>query len=284
MKPQEITTKVFLDSANPEETRHAIEALGFLDGQTTNPSLLAKNPDVQKYLAMGKKFTKTEVKAQYKNIVQEISRLLPQGDISVEVFADASTSDQQMLEDAREMYAWIPNAVIKFPINAEGLKAAHEAAYEDMRVNMTLCFSQVQAAAVYAATLGAQSTVYVSPFIGRLDDKGLKGTDVIANILQMYASSDHHVQVLASSIRSFEHLAEVLHMKTDAVTVPFGVLKEWSTHLLALDAKQTNTQLAAIPFENVSLEQGYQAFHIEHEMTEQGIEKFTQDLNSIMES
>lgn len=283
MKPKEITTKVFLDSADPEETRHTIEALGFLDGQTTNPSLLAKNPEVQEYIAKGKKFTKQEVKDRYKNIVQEISRLLPQGDISVEVFADNTTSNQQMLEEAREMYSWIPNAVIKFPTNFEGLKAAHEAAYEDMRINMTLCFSQAQAAAVYAATKEAQSTVYVSPFIGRLDDKGLKGTQLVENILQMFAASDHHVQVLASSIRSFAHLAEVLHMKTDAVTVPFQILKEWSTHLQALDGIQQNAHLAPIPFENVNLEQDYELFSIQNEMTNAGIEKFTQDLNSIME-
>lgn len=283
MKPKEITTKVFLDSADPEETRHAIEALGFLDGQTTNPSLLAKNPEVQNYIAKGKKFTKQEVKERYKHIVQEISRLLPQGDISIEVFADSQTSDQQMLEEAREMYSWIPNAVIKFPTNAAGLRAAHEAAYEDMRINMTLCFSQEQAAAVYAATKEAKSSVYVSPFIGRLEDKGLKGTQLIENILHMFTNSDHHVQVLASSIRSFAHLAEVLHMKVDAVTAPFQILKEWSTHLQALDSKQQEATLSAIPFENIALEQDYEKFPIQNEMTSAGIEKFTKDLNSIME-
>lgn len=283
MKPKEIATKVFLDSADPEETRHTIESLGFLDGQTTNPSLLAKNPEVQEYIAKGKKFTRQEVKNRYKNIVQEISRLLPQGDISVEVFADNTTSNQQMLEEAREMYSWIPNAVIKFPTNSEGLKAAHEATYEDMRINMTLCFSQAQAAAVYAATKEGQSTVYVSPFIGRLDDKGLRGTQLIENILQMFSTSDHHVQVLASSIRSFAHLAEVLHMKTDAVTVPFQILKEWSTHLQALDAMPQDVKLSAIPYENMNIEQDYELFSIQNEMTNAGIEKFTKDLNSIME-
>ena len=86
------------------------------------------------------------------------------------------------------MFGWIPNAHVKFPTSAEGLKAAEKAIGLGLRVNMTLCFSQAQAAAVYAATRGARKgQVFVSPFIGRLDDRGENGMDLIANILRMYA-------------------------------------------------------------------------------------------------
>lgn len=98
----------------------------------------------------------------------------------------------------------IPNAYIKYPCTAEGLKAAQMSVAAGIRVNMTLCFSQAQAAAVYAATRGSKAPVYVSPFIGRLDDHGKNGVDVIDNIKRMYANSDGHVLVLAASIRNLD--------------------------------------------------------------------------------
>ena len=92
---------------------------------------------------------------------------------------------EDMLPQGREMFSWIPNAHIKFPTSHEGLKAADQAVQEGLRVNLTLCFSQEQAAAVYAATKGAKKgDVFVSPFIGRLDDRGENGMDLIANITQ----------------------------------------------------------------------------------------------------
>jgi transaldolase len=101
---------------------------------------------------------------EYKQIVQTIAPLVGDAGVSIEVFSDEKTSAQEMLDQGREMFSWIPNAYIKYPCTTEGLRAAQISVRQGMRVNITLCFSQQQAAAVYAATKAAKEPVYVSPF------------------------------------------------------------------------------------------------------------------------
>jgi transaldolase len=227
-KPDQLTTKIFLDSGDPAETKQIIDILGFLDGQTTNPTLVSKNPYAQERLKSDQKFSKTEIFDFYKQVIAEISGLLPDGSISIEVYGDADTTADAMYAQGQDMFTWIPNAQVKYPIIAAGLDAAERSIAAGMRVNMTLCFSQQQAAAVYAATRGAHpGDVYVSPFIGRLDDIGINGMDLIANIVQMYQPSDHHAQVLSASARTMEHFMQCLAVGSDLITAPFAVLKAW---------------------------------------------------------
>src|SRR5574341_487311 len=170
MRPNNLKSRIFLDGGDPAETRDVLKGLGFLDGQTTNPTLIAKNPEAKKRLERGEKFKKEEVLDFYRGVVRELSGLLPQGSISVEVYADQATTAGAMLAQGREMFEWIPNAHVKFPGSREGLRAAEQAVRDGLRVNLTLCFSQEQAAAVYGATRGAKKgDVFISPFIGRLD-------------------------------------------------------------------------------------------------------------------
>jgi transaldolase len=180
MKPENLKTKIFLDGGDPGETKGIIEILGFLDGQTTNPTLISRNPEARDRLERGDKFGREEIYSFYQDVVTEASSLIPGGSISIEVYADLSTKAEKMLGQGKEMFAWIPNAHIKYPSSEEGFKAAQMAVSEGLRVNMTLCFSQEQAAAVYAATSGAKKgDVFVSPFIGRLDDRGKNGMYLI---------------------------------------------------------------------------------------------------------
>src|SRR5262249_30588459 len=160
-----------------------------------------------------------------KQIVQAISPLVDRAGVSIEVFADQSTIAQEMLDQGREMFTWIPNAYIKYPCTAEGLRAAEMSVKESIRVNMTLCFSQQQAAAVYAATKGAKEPVYVSPFVGRVDDIGLNGMDLVKNVKRMFSTGDGHVFVLAASIRSLEHLLYCFALQTELATVPAKILE-----------------------------------------------------------
>jgi transaldolase len=106
-----------------------------------------------------------------------------------------------MIAEGRQMYTWIPNAYIKYPCTHEGLRAAQMSIREGIRVNLTWYFSQDQAAAVYSATKGTKAPAYVSPFVGRLDDRGENGMDLVKNIREMYKPNDHHVKVLAATIR-----------------------------------------------------------------------------------
>jgi transaldolase len=286
MRPAALRTKIFLDGGDPHETRQIIDLLGFLDGQTTNPTLISKNPHARKRLEQGDRFTREEILNFYHFVVTELSGMMPQGSISIEVYADLSTKAEEMLTQGRKMFGWIPNAQIKFPSSAEGLKAAEQAIREGLRVNMTLCFSQEQAAAVYGATLGAKrGSVYVSPFVGRLDDRGENGMDLIDDIIKMYGKGDAHVEVLTASVRNMDHFLYALRLGSDIVTAPFAILKEWGEKRLPMpgsDYLYPAKQLKPIPYKEITLRQNWLEFDIHHDLTVKGMEKFSADWNALI--
>ena len=286
MRPNGLRTRIFLDGGDPGETRALLAQLGFLDGQTTNPTLISKNPAAQKRLAQGEKFTTAEILVFYREVVTEVSGLLPEGSVSIEVYADSATKADAMLRQGREMFSWIPNAHVKFPTTPEGLKAAQAAAAEGLRVNMTLCFSQEQAAAVYGATRGAKKgQVFVSPFIGRLDDRGENGMDLIANILRMYAAGDGHVEVLTASVRSLDHFLYALALGSDIITAPAGVLEAWGKQGMPVPGREFSYPvkgLNPIPFRPIDLDGDWKALDVRHDLTEKGMEKFSADWNSLV--
>ena len=286
MRPANMNTRIFLDGGNPEETKSVLKQIGFLDGQTTNPTLISKNPEARKRLEQGNKFSKDEIFTFYRGVINTVSGLLPKGSISIEVYADAKTSAEEMLKQGREMFTWIPNAHIKFPTTREGLKAAHEAVKAGLRVNMTLVFSQEQAAAVYAATQGARKgQVFLSPFIGRLDDRGENGMDLIANITRMYRKSDGHVEVLTASVRSFDHFLYALRLGSDIITAPFEVIKTWGEKGLPIPGNEYRYDtkgLKAILFRELDLSKPWESFDIHHDLTDKGMEKFSADWNALI--
>ena len=277
-------TKILVDAGDPQETRRVKELLGFVDGQTTNPSLIAKNPHIRELIASGHKLSNREEMDEYKNIVQTISPLVGDAGVSIEVFSDERTSAQQMFRQGQEMFSWIPNAYIKYPCIAEGLRAAQMSVAHGMRVNMTLCFSQQQAAAVYAATKGTKHPAYVSPFVGRLDDVGQNGMDLVKNIKQMFLKGDKHVLVLAASIRSLEHLLYCFLLETELVTVPAKVLELWANRNFPKPDSQFRYDASGkpIPYEELDLERAWETFDIQHELTHKGIEKFAADYRATL--
>ena len=281
MKPQNLKTKIFLDSGDPEETKLALAMLGFLDGQTTNPSLIAKNPETA-----GKKFSQQELFDFYRKVVEQVSSLIPDGSVSVEVYADEKTTAEEMLKQGSEFYKWIPNAHIKYPTTAEGLKAAELSVKQGMRVNMTLVFSQEQGAAVYAATAGAKKgDVFLSPFIGRLDDRGENGMDLISNTLKIYGSGDGHVEVLTASVRSLDHFLEAIRLGSDIITTPLKILKEWAAAGMNMPDENFSYKpesLKPIPYQEINLNQSWDSYNIKHELTDKGIEKFAADWNALI--
>jgi transaldolase len=277
-------TKILVDGGDPQETRHVKELLGFVDGQTTNPSLIAKNPHIRELILSGHKLSNREELDEYKKIVQTISPLVGNAGVSIEVFSDQSTTAQEMFDQGQEMFSWISNAYIKYPCTVEGLRAAQMSVRQGMRVNITLCFSQPQAAAVYAATKGSKEPVYVSPFVGRLDDIGLNGMDVVKNIKRMFSKGDGHVLVLAASIRSLEHLLYCFALQTELATVPAKILELWASDNFPMPDEQFQYKGSGkpIPYEELDLEQPWQAFDIQHELTRKGIEKFAADYRATL--
>src|SRR6266700_4975065 len=283
-------TKLLVEGGDPEETRRIKSLIGFVDGQTTNPSLIAKNPEIQRRLASGHQLSEQEEKEAYKQIVQSISPLVGDAGVSIEVFADLSSRAEEMLALGQEMFTWIPNAYVKYPCTHEGLRAAEMSVQKSIRVNITLCFSQEQAAAVYGATKGSKELVYVSPFVGRLDDQGEDGMDLVRNIKKMYERSDVHVHVLAASIRTVNHLLCSFVLSAELATVPTTVLDEWAAtgfpipdqdfKYKAVDA--SGKLLKAIPYKELDLNLPWQSFDIAHKLTTQGIQKFVADYRSTL--
>lgn len=278
--------KIFLDSSDPKETREIQNIIGFLDGQTTNPTNFAKSPSVQERIRNGEKFTKDEVYARYKKTVQSISSLIPHGSVSVEVHADLGTTSGEMIQEAREMFSWIPNAHIKLPITSAGLGAAEVLSSEGVRLNMTLCFSQTQAAAVHAATKGAPlGNVFISPFIGRLDDIKENGADLLANIIKMYQKAGSSVEVLAASIRNMDHIFAAIGFGANIITASFATLREWGTKGKPSPHEGWNynsKSLRQIPYYDYDMNLAWQEYDIAHPLTSAGLNQFAEDWNALM--
>lgn len=196
--------KFFIDTANINEIKEAA-ALGILDGVTTNPSLVSKE---------GKDFRK---------LLDEILAIVD-GPVSAEVI---STDYDGILKEAHDLAKIHKNIVVKVPLIKEGLKAVRTLSSENIKTNVTLCFSASQA--LLAAKAGA---TYISPFVGRLDDISTNGMDLIAQIVQIYKNYDYKTQVLVASIRHPLHLVEAALMGADVSTMPFSVIDKLFNHPL----------------------------------------------------
>ena len=197
--------KFFLDTANLDEIRR-IASLGVLDGVTTNPSLVAK-----------------ETGKPFEQIIAEICAIVD-GPISAEVIGLEAPG---MIEEGRKLAKIHPNVVVKVPLIGEGLKAAKAFKAEGIRTNVTLCFSATQA--LMAAKAGA---TYVSPFVGRLDDIGLDGMELIREIVAIYENYGYDTQVLAASIRQPRHVTDAALAGAHVATIPTKVFDQMLKHPL----------------------------------------------------
>lgn len=282
---KELQTRIFLDGGDPAETNEIIKLLGSLDGQTTNPSLVAKNPTFAACKDTPQGCTNEDLWAAYRSIVTEISPLVPES-VSIEVYADAMTTAADMIEKGREINTWIPNAHVKLPINSAGLEAAEVLSREGVRLNMTLCFTQSQAAAVFAATRGAKpGDVYLSPFVGRLDDRGEDGMSFIKNLLTMFAGTDGHVETLVASVRTFDHFMYSLQLKVPLITAPAKILQTWAESGMVLPDIQyqyLNEGRTAMAYEEYDLTADWRSFDLTHPLTTSGIERFAADWNAVL--
>ena len=196
--------KFFIDTAEIDEIRSLSET-GMVDGVTTNPSLIMKS---------GRDF---------REVTAEICDIVP-GPVSAEVTA---LEAEAMIAEGRELARIAPNIAVKVPLTWPGLKACKTLADEGTMVNVTLCFSANQA--LLAAKAGA---AFISPFIGRLDDNGIDGIELIADIRQIYDNYGFKTQILAASIRTEAHVKEAARIGADVATMPPGVLRKLAHHVL----------------------------------------------------
>jgi transaldolase len=282
------TTQFFLDSCDPNETKQALLDLSHLEGQTTNPTLLVKNPLVQARLDGGK-MEEIELLALYKKAIQEISNLIPNGSVSIEVYADWNSTKEDLLKQAYEFNQWIPNAHIKFPTIKAGLEAAEEFVNGGGRVNMTLVFSQEQALAVHLATkkMKNKGDVLLSPFLGRLDDIGQNGMDLINNVRKMYVELNSDVSLLAASTRTLDHVLGCLKpyegINCDIITAPLSLWQTFSQNSTSLDQfEYLAGNLKAIDYIKMDYNQDWKNVDINHELTTKGLDRFVADWNSVI--
>jgi len=196
--------RIFLDTANLEEIRTAV-SWGVIDGITTNPTLLAKE---------GGKFE------------EQISKILGivDGEISVEIM---SSDVEEMVKEAVKIHEWSPNIVIKVSMSSVGMKVVRRLGMLGINTNVTLVFSSTQA--LLAAKAGA---TYVSPFVGRLDDIGCEGMQVVKDIITIFDMYDYDTEVIVASVRHPLHVIEAMKIGADVVTIPFTVLEKMFHHPL----------------------------------------------------
>ena len=197
--------KIFIDTANLDEIKQAAD-MGILDGVTTNPSLVSK-----------------EGHKDFRSMLEKIVEMVD-GDISAEV---VSVTCDEMVKEGRELAKIHKNIVVKVPLIPEGLKAVKIFSDEDIRTNVTLCFSPSQA--LLAAKAGAY---IISPFVGRLDDISQNGMELISQIIQIYDNYGYPTQVLVASVRHPIHFVESAMMGADIATMPFKVIEQLVKHPL----------------------------------------------------
>lgn len=196
--------KFFIDTANIEEIKKAV-ALGMVDGVTTNPSLIARE------------------NRPFEELLLEICNLVD-GPVNGEVI---SLDAEGMVEEGRKLAAFHPSIVVKIPMTTEGLKAVKILSSENIRTNVTLIFSSMQA--LMAAKAGAS---YVSPFVGRLDDVSHVGMDLVSDIMNIYGNYGYEAEVIVASIRSPVHVMEAALIGADIATIPLKVIEQLAKHPL----------------------------------------------------
>lgn len=196
--------KFFIDTANVSEIKAAME-MGMVDGVTTNPTLISRTG------------------SPFLEVAREIVKVVP-GPVSLEV---VSLDTEGMVDEARQLAKLGDNVVIKIPMTTEGLKAVKVLSEEGINTNVTLVFSPLQA--LLAAKAGA---TFVSPFVGRLDDIGHDGMELVAQIVQIYNNYGFETEVIVASIRNPQHVLEAALLGADIATIPFKVIKQLAKHPL----------------------------------------------------
>lgn len=196
--------KFFIDTANIDEIKEAT-AMGMVDGVTTNPSLIAKEG------------------RDLETVIQEICEIVD-GPVSAEVI---STDYAGMVTEARKLATLHENVVVKVPMTVDGIKATRTLSDENIKTNVTLVFSPLQA--LMAAKAGA---TYVSPFVGRLDDLAQEGMQLVEQILEIYSNYGYETEIIVASVRSPVHVLDSALMGADIATIPFSVLARFAAHPL----------------------------------------------------
>lgn len=293
-------TKFLLDSGDPQEYKQIAQLAkdngSEIWGATTNPSLIAKNANSK---LLGKKLTQQEAFELQKDIALEILGIVP-GAVSVEVYSDQETKAEDMIKQGMEIASWHNRLVVKLPTTLEGLKARTALRQNKVTINNTLVFSQEQ---VFAICLHEKLTApdlglwpcFISPFVGRLDDIGQNGMDLVRNSMLLKQKYGFNLWMLEASVRSMSHMSEGFKTETELITAPAKTYIEWFSLKDKSISPSTNQSLQPIPLwtpsdkllQITTLDEFFKAIqlnelNINHPLTDQGIEKFVADWRTIL--
>lgn len=296
-------TQYILDSGDPDEYRSistlAKEHHEVLFGATTNPTLIAKK-------LAGRKVSQEQAFELQKQIVMEILDIVP-GPVSAEVYADETTTAEQMTEQGREIAKWHERIVVKLPTTVEGFKARTILRQEKVPINNTLIFSQQQVFAVclHEKIIQQEGPIkdmwppFISPFVGRLDDIGEDGTAVVEHAMHLKRAHNFTPLILLSSVRRVEHMKRGVDCEVDLITAPGKVYQEWFTmtdeQKVAVDTKAYTSSLKPIAYWDpdpellaIDSEESFMealeagALDIRHELTDKGVIRFVEDWKTII--
>ncbi len=294
-------TKLILDSGNPDEYRKIkdlAEKRGeTLWGATTNPSLIAKN-------LMGKKVTRDEADRLHRQFVEEILSIVP-GAVSAEVYADKNTTGEQMANQGQEIMKWHERIVVKIPTTIEGFKARTILRKKGIPTNNTLVFSQEQVFAIalheeiMQKEFGVEKSTwlpFISPFVGRLDDTGVNGMDLVTRGIEVKKLVSVETWMLEASVRTVEHMKLGIDAQTELITAPAKIYIAWfelsDEQRSSLSADYTKALSPIAPWtpsdELLSISTiadftdaiDSNKLNIQHELTDKGIDTFATDWNS----
>lgn len=198
--------QLWIDTGNLDEIREA-QSWGVIDGVTTNPTLIAR-----------------EGHKDFKGTIQEICKIVEPGPVSAET---VTVTAEELIPEARDIATWAPNVVVKIPLIPEGLKAVKVISQEGIKTNVTLCFTAAQA--LLAAKAGA---TYVSPFVGRLEDRNQDGMELVEDIVAIYENYGYETQVIVASVRNTVHITRAALCGAHIATVPLKVIDQMYDHPL----------------------------------------------------
>lgn len=289
--------KLLLDSGNPDEFREIPD----LWGATTNPTLIAKK-------LAGKKVSQDEAIKLQKEIVLEIISIVP-GAVSAEVYADQNTTAENMITQGKDIATWHERVIVKLPTNLEGFKARSALRKAGIAINNTLVFSQEQIFAICLQEKIIQKLygpikntypMFISPFVGRLDDIGIDGMQLVEHGMKIKSLVGLEIWMLAASIRRIEHMQRSLACGSELITVPAKVFREWFTkenNELGIMNNEYAKDLKPIPYweppkelleidtENAFFEAiSSNKLNIQHDLTDKGIIRFADDWKAIIVS
>jgi transaldolase len=281
-------SKIFLESADPAETKVITELLGKLDGQVVHPGVLSTNAEIKGHLEQKGSFKYEQFMDFYKAIVEQIAQIIPEGVIVATVYTSADTSADMLIDEGKEVGLWTSNVHAQLPASLAGIEAASMLTQAGFRVAVSQVCSQQQAGLVYDITTQALAgDVYITLDVSSLYKKGCDGRSLVEHVQKIYNAGNAHVSVLMSGVTDVETFIWGVAHGVDAVAASGEVLRQWEalhkpTELTKEQSVTLSKKGVPIPYEQIDITQEKNSYTLSNELTEEGITHMVEDWNNLL--